>query len=298
MMPAPIPRTTAVTASRTSNPVTVISECGTSLKVNYDAVPFPAVDRHVIDAAQRAAQERGQSVAEVPLLAIAAAAGMSRSTLLRRIGSRAALDEACRRAGIDPGTRVPVRERAITAAAELIAARGLGAFTMEAVAGTARCAVPSLYAVFDNRDGLLAAVFTRYGPLPDLQQLAADPPASVEETVHRVHLALSAVFARRPRVVPALFADLLGRPDGPAAHLVPAVLPALVVPLDALLTPHVRAGRLRALPLPLLVQLLLGPLLTHLLTRAAVESVLPGDLDSLDEVRDTFAAAFLRAAAP
>lgn len=256
------------------------------------------VEHRVLEAARAAAQERGQSVAEVPLVVIARAAGMSRSTLLRRIGSRAALDEACRRAGIDPGSRVPVRERAVGAAAELITGRGLGAFTLEAVAGAARCSVPSLYAVFGTRDGLLAAVFTHYGPLPDLQHLAADPPATVEETVRRVHRALAAVFTREPRVMPALFADLLARPDGPANRLVHTMLPAMVVPLDALLSPHVRAGRLRALPLPLLVQLLLGPLLAHLLTRSAVQSVLPADLGSLDEVCDTFAAAYLRAAAP
>jgi AcrR family transcriptional regulator len=254
------------------------------------------VDRQIIEAAQAAARQQDRSVAEVPLAAIAKAAGMSRSTLLRRIGSRAAFDDACRRAGIDPGSRVPVRERAVTAAAELITEHGLGAFTLEAVADAARCAVPSLYAVFGNKDGLLAAVFTHYGPLPDLQQLAACPPASIEETVRRIYRTLSTVFTRELRVIPALFADLLARPNGPASRLVHTMLPAMVTPLDALLTPHVRAGRLRALPLPLLVQLLLGPLLAHLLTRSAVQAVLPADVDSLDGVCDAFAAAFLRAA--
>ncbi len=256
------------------------------------------MDRRIIEAAQVAARQRGQSVAEVPLVVIAKAAGMSRSTLLRRIGNRAALDEACRQAGIDPGNRVPVRARAITAAAELIARHGLGTLTLEAVAGAARCAVPSLYAVFGNKDTLLAAVFAQYGPIPDLQQIAADPPARVEETVGRVYRTLAAVFTREPRVIPALFADLLARPDGPASRVVHAMLPGMVIPLNALLTPHIRAGRLRALPLPLLVQLLFGPLLAHLLTRSAVQTVLAVDLGSLDDVCDTFTAAFLRAATP
>lgn len=256
------------------------------------------MDQKIIEAAQTAARQRDQPVAEVPLVAIAKAAGMSRSTLLRRIGNRATLDEACRQAGIDPGTRVPVRDRAVTAAADLITRHGLGALTLDAVADSARCAVPSLYAVFGNRDNLLAAVFTQFGPLPDLQQLAADPPAHLEETVRRIYRTLAAVFTREPRVMPALFADLLGRPNGPASRLVHTMLPAMVVPLDALLTPHVRAGRLRALPLPLLVQLLLGPMLAHLLTRSATQAVLAVAIGSLDEVSDTFAAAFLRAATP
>jgi hypothetical protein len=99
-------------------------------------------------------------------------------------------------------------------------------------------------------------------------------------------------------VLPALFADLLARQDGPASRIVRTVFPTLIVPLDALLTPHVRAGRLRPLPLPLLAQLLIGPMLAHLLTRSAIEAVLPADLGSLDEAGDTFAAAFLRAVAP
>jgi AcrR family transcriptional regulator len=255
------------------------------------------VERRIIEAAEVAARQRGQAVAEVPLAVIAKAAGMSRSTLLRRIGNRAALDEACRAAGIDPGNRLPVRERAVPAAAELIAARGLGALTLEAVAEAARCAVPSLYAVFGNRDGLVAAVFTRYGPLTELRQLAADPPARLEETVLQIHRTLAAVFTREPRVMPALFADLLGRPDGPASRLVQTMAPAMAVPLATLLAPHVTAGRLRALPLPLLVQLLIGPLLAHLLTRSAVRALLPTEHASLDEVCDTFTAAFLRATA-
>ena len=76
------------------------------------------------------------------------------------------------------------------------------------------------------------------------------------------------------------------------------MIPTLVIPLDALLTPHVQAGRLRPLPLPLLVQLLLGPLLAHLLTRAALQTTIPAELAPLDEVCETFAAAFLRAATP
>jgi hypothetical protein len=98
-------------------------------------------------------------------------------------------------------------------------------------------------------------------------------------------------------VLPALFADLFARPDGPASRLVRATLPGMVGPLDALLTPHVRAGRLRPLPLPLLVQLLVGPLVSHLLTRPAVQAALPAELPPIDEVCDTFSKAFLRAVA-
>src|SRR5262249_33598932 len=75
----------------------------------------------VVEAALRAAEKLGKDVADVPVAMIAAEAGISRSTLLRRFdGSRAALNDAVRAAGVDPGGLPPVRDRAIAAAAALI----------------------------------------------------------------------------------------------------------------------------------------------------------------------------------
>src|SRR5437763_17107879 len=92
------------------------------------------VPPELVEAAVAAARERRRDVADVPLTVVAAKAGVSRSTLLRRLGgSRAALDDAVRAAGVDPGGRPPVRERAIEAAAWLISEHGLGAVNLEAV---------------------------------------------------------------------------------------------------------------------------------------------------------------------
>jgi AcrR family transcriptional regulator len=256
------------------------------------------MQKDLVEAALTAARERGQDVAEVPLTAVAAAAGISRSTLLRRLGgTRAALDQAVRQAGIDPGGRPPVRERAITAAALLIAGNGLGAVTLDAVATAADCSLPSLHAVFDRRDGLLAAVFDRYGPVPDLEALAADPPADLEELVREIYRAMVLAFGQEPRVLPAIFADVFGRPGGPGSRMMQATLPRMVTSLRALLMAHVQAGRLRPLPFPLLVQLLLGPIATHMLLRPVLEPALGSELPTLAETCDVFTEAFLRAAA-
>ncbi|WP_338022691.1 TetR/AcrR family transcriptional regulator [Allosalinactinospora lopnorensis] len=213
----------------------------------------------LVEAALAAARERGTDVAVVPLTAIAAAAGISRSTLLRRLGgSRAAIDEAVRAAGVDPGGRPPVRERAVAAAAQLISERGLGAVTLDAVAEAAQCSLPSLHTAFGGRDGLLTAIFERHSPLLDLERLAASPPAALGSTVREIHRALVTAFDRHPRVLPALFADLFSRPDGPGGQMFRAGFPRLFDSFGALLLPHVRAGRLRPLPLPLLIQQMLG----------------------------------------
>lgn len=250
----------------------------------------------LVAAALTAAEERGRDVADVPLTAIATAAGVSRSTLLRRLGgSRGALDEAVRRAGVDPGGRRPVRERAIEAAAQLVAEQGLGAMTLDAVAERAACSLPSLHTVFDGRDGLLGAVYERYGPLPDLEALTADPPERLEDTVLVVYRTVITAFDREPRVLPTLFADLFSRPDGPAARAMRAYLPRFFDGLAQLLLPHVEAGRIRPLPLPVLVQLLLGPMITHILTRPVIEPIRSLDLPPVNELCELFTEAYVRA---
>lgn len=118
-------------------------------RVEAGAVVSCSVSVDLVDAALRAARAVGRDVADVPVIAIAREAGVSRSTLIRRLGgSRAALDDAVRAAGIDPGGQTPVRVRALDAAAELISTSGLAATTLEAIAAQAQCSVHSLYVAF------------------------------------------------------------------------------------------------------------------------------------------------------
>src|ERR1700758_5776767 len=88
------------------------------------------VPADVVEAALRAAENLGRDVADVPLIAIAREAGMSRSTLIRRLnGSRQPLDDAVRAAGGEPGGRPPVRERAVEGGAARHRGRGPAART-------------------------------------------------------------------------------------------------------------------------------------------------------------------------
>jgi AcrR family transcriptional regulator len=244
----------------------------------------------LVAAAIRTAERCGKDVADVSLTKIAQTIGVSRSTLVRRLnGSRQALDEAVRAAGIDPGGR-PVRVRAIEAAACLISERGLANVTLDSVADAADCSVHSLYAIFGNRDELFAAIYERYSPFHDVLRISTDPSASVEETVAELYKTTSVTLTREPRVATAMLSDLLGNPQGIAARIFARYFPRVRASVGRWLEYHVNAGRIRDIPTPLLLQQLLGPMLAHILMRPALATEV-----NLDQACAEFTAAFLRA---
>ena len=265
--------------------------------VTADQDPI-AVGDDLVQAALRAARTLGKDVADVPVIAIAREAGISRSTLIRRLGgSRTTLDEAVRAAGVDPGGQAPVRTRALDAAAELVSTVGLASATLDAIAARADCSVHSLYVTFGGRDELLRALFERHSPLLDIEDFFDrgehdDLPA----TVRRLYGPVVQSLDREPRVAPALLAETLARPDSPAIrNLLSHNAPRLLGSLGAWLTFEIRAGRIRDIPLPLLIQQLIAPVAVHMLVRPAVPE-LPGlELPDLDTVCDTFTDTFLRA---
>jgi AcrR family transcriptional regulator len=257
------------------------------------------VPEELVQAALRAAEKRGKDVADVSVLAIAREAGISRSTLLRRLsGTRAALDEAVRAAGVDPGGQVPVRARALDAAAALIAESGLAAATLEAIANRADCAVHSLYMAFGSRDELLRVVFERHSPIPDFEDALDTATDDLTATVRRLYQALAAALGREPRVAPAILAEVFARPASPtvqtlAQHAVPRMLDVLGAWLNA----QVQRGRIRDLPMPLLIQQLMGPMVMHMLVRPALATVAVVELPDMDTVCTELAANFVRAMA-
>jgi len=257
------------------------------------------VSAEVVEAALRAAETLGRDVADVPLVAIAREAGMSRSTLVRRLnGSRQLLDDAVRAAGVEPGGRPPVRERAVQAAASLISDRGLAAVTLEAVAAQADCSVHSLYAVFGGRDQLMRAVFDRYSPILDLDEAIAEPDMELGETVHRIYRSLAEAFSREPRVAPAMLAEGLARPTEPAVlALLQYHVPRMLAGVGQWLAGEVAAGRIRDLPLTLLIQQMLAPIAIHTMVRPAAKNIPEIELPDVDQACVVFADNFLRAVA-
>jgi len=143
----------------------------------------------------------------------------------------------------------------------------------------------------------VGAIYERYRPLRDLEGLTAEPRAGLEETVHGIYEALTASLSREPRVMPAMLADLFSRPDGPTGQVFQRYFPRALGSVGGWLAAEIRAGRIRALPVPLLIQQLIGPLAVHLLFRPAMERGAGSDLPSVGEACALFADAFLRAVA-
>lgn len=250
----------------------------------------------LIEAALRLSRDRRQPVAEIPVATIAAATGVSRSTLLRRLGgSRAPLDEAIRARGIDPGGE-PVRVKALVAAGELIAELGLAATTMEVIARRADCSVDSLYLNFGSREELLAAVFERYSPILDIDDILSSSTGDFSETVRRVYREVITSLSRQPRVTPALLAEVMARPAGTVAKsIAQRNAPRVFGVLGSWLDKEVSSGRIRDLPLPILLNLFVAPVAANILLGPAIASE-EREID-MDELCDIFAEAFIRGTA-
>lgn len=257
------------------------------------------VAEDLVQAALRAARTLGKDVADVPVLAIAREAGLSRSTLLRRLGgTRAALDDAVRAAGHDPGGQAPVRARALDAAAELVGSLGLAAATLEAIAARAQCSVPALYLAFGGRDELLRALFERHSPLLQIEDFFDADHPDLATTVRRLYGMITDTLGREPRVAPALLAEALARPDSPAIqNLLSHNAPRLLASIGAWLTSQIDAGRIRDWPLALLIQLLIAPVAVHMLMRPAAPDIPGLELPNLGTVCDVLTEAFVSAVA-
>jgi hypothetical protein len=103
---------------------------------------------------------------------------------------------------------------------------------------------------------------------------------------------------REPRVAPALLAEALARPDSPAIqNLLAHNAPRLLASIGTWLTGEITGGRVRDIPLPLLIQQLIAPIAVHMLVRPAGPQLAGLELPDLDTVCDVFTDAFVHAVA-
>jgi AcrR family transcriptional regulator len=255
-----------------------------------------AIAPELIETVLELAAARGVPVAEVTVAEIARAVGVSRMTLYRRIGSRAALHQAIRAAGVDPGDRPSVRTRAVDAAAAIIREGGIAALTLEAVAERAACSLPALHSQLGGRQGLLMALFERYSPLPEVEHVLNPAPDSLEEGVRSIYRAIYDAAMAEPALVRALIGEELRAPQSEIGQFLTTwYLPRVFGTAGAWLSGQVERGNVRLLPLPILLQLLAGPFGLHVLTHQFLTRDLGYELPPRAEAIALFAAAYCRA---
>ena len=124
---------------------------------------------------RRAEEENTGPLAGLTLDQLAELYGVSRSTLLRQVGTRTALDDALAAAGAGTVRKHRVADRAVAAAAAVIAANEVEGMTPENVASAVGRSVQAIHAQIGGRDALLVATFARFSPMTGIAAVLAGP---------------------------------------------------------------------------------------------------------------------------
>jgi AcrR family transcriptional regulator len=204
----------------------------------------------------------------VPIERIAREAGVSRATLYRHFGSRAALLRAVE---LDPPASAT--DRALTVAADLVARSGLAGVSMDDVAAAAGVSRATLYRLFPSKAALFGALLRRYSPfepvLAILDEIGDRPP---REVIGRIGLTVASIGQARIELLRAAIADV-GRAGPDAIEGVRDVIGPTIGRLAAYLSAQMAAGRLRPMQPLLAVQAVIGPIAFHLLVRTPSERI-------------------------
>jgi AcrR family transcriptional regulator len=168
-------------------------------------------DARILEAAQRLLQSEGPGFTMGQL---AAAAGVSRATLYRRVPSREALAQRLRAQGVETGAELgePTRERILDGTRALLNAQGLQ-FTIEQVAEAAGVGPATVYRAFGDREGLLRAFFTERSPRRVAAVQLGDLDAPIEEALQVLVSSVLRFVIAHPGV-----ARLMLQGEGPEAR--------------------------------------------------------------------------------
>lgn len=241
--------------------------------------------------------ERGRRLvahgAQPTVAEFATAAGVSRASFYRAFRSRQELlDEL--RVTPEPGAR----DRILQAAREMVGATGLGALSMDDLADAAGVSRATLYRLFPGKGALFTELVLVYSPLEPVVALLAErtehPPEVVMPEVARAILrTVLQSGENRTGLLRALFFEV-SRLSPDAEEATRQAISRVFASLAGYVLGQMSAGRLRAVHPLLALQMFVGPIFFHLMTRQAAEQVLGMEI-SADEAMDVLAGAWLRA---
>jgi AcrR family transcriptional regulator len=231
---------------------------------------------------------------EKPTVAqIAEAAGVSRTSFYRTFESRDALLEALS-VQPEPGTR----ERILEAALAMVGAAGLSALSMDELAARADVSRATLYRLFPGKSALFTNLISTYSPLEPIRKLMATmheehPAVVMPEIARAVYRTVYGSGEPRVGMLRTVFFEVSSlAPD--AEEAIREVFATLLASLGGYVMSQMQAGNLRPMSPVLALQMFIGPIFFHLMTRPAVERVLSLDFDAEQAVME-LAAGWLRA---
>ena len=256
-------------------------------------------DKSLLDRIAKVVEMSSVPLAEMSMDELASLLGMTRMTLYRRAGTRQDIMAALERMGIDTRARPDVHERVVVATAALLRERPIAEITLERIAEEAGCSLPALYARFSGRQGVLRAVIERYSPLLPVREVAASGIGDTTSLRNDVRLLYGTVINKlqgETKVMRSLLAELLRDPGSDVAQAIRDwYIPQLTSVLIPIFARHMERGTMRPLPIPVVVQMFIGPMVLHIGTRAFVINQMEIELPDAEATVDLFTDLFCRA---
>jgi len=223
---------------------------------------------------------------------IAAAAGVSRTTLYRAFSSRAQLLQAI---AVRPGP--DTRGRVLEASIRMLRTQSLDELSMDALASEAEVSRANLYRLYPGKSALFKAILLAYSPFEPVMAVfarAADRPP--EEVIPEIVLTAYRTVAGHTGIVRTLLLEVTSMTPDVAEAFAETGLRAFAT-FAQYLASQMAAGRLRRMHPMLAVQSLVGGVMFHMLA-APVMSQATIDVPAGEDVVLQFANLWLRGMRP
>ncbi len=171
------------------------------------------------------------------------------------------------------------QERILDAAHRLFLKHGYHGTSMRQISAESNVALGGLYNHFVGKEALFVAVLEAYHPFHEIfPALTEAEGESVEEFLHNAAKSVVDTLDRRPDFLNLMFIEIVEFGSQHIPGLVSTFLPRVI----ALVTPLTeKAGRLRPIPLPLVIRAFLGLIFSYFMSRLILE----GSIESAPEDR-------------
>lgn len=240
----------------------------------------PTIRRQVMSAAREVLAED----AGAPVAVIAGRAGVSRATFYRHFGSRERLLQSV---ALEP--QPPAEARILAAARDMLLRHSLDELSMEDLATAAGVSRGTLYRIVPGKAALLKRLIEVYSPFETVRAIVAEhadePPEVVFPLIGR---AIVGVAGERLGLMRAIFHEVTA--NGETLDGMGPLFAQTIGLLAQYMDRQIAAGRIRPMHPLLALQMFIGPIFFHLMTRPMIERIVGLPMDPEAAVDELVAA--------